>query len=248
LPHGADTIKRIASPCQAQTEAGLMYYRSYGLVLVLIAGVVVAGRFRDNTALASTIAGLVLLVDLPIRFLGNIVPWHEYDVPLWPFSPYRGSHVFLIPTWLWGVAAIGIGLACFVSPRFQAFLDRKEPPRPIVQEPPAPIPPPIKKPAEPFEVELQELQPHDGRNFYYTLHNRTGQRLDGVEVEFHFASTITKERKENVRVAHLNPGESRGQGYHIHGIDCADWLRVRVKARHADQREFTAERAWDRSK
>jgi hypothetical protein len=222
-----------------------MYYRSYGLLLVIVAVLIVAGRTGDNKPLAACIAGLILLVDLPIRFIGNVVPWREYDVPYWPLSPYRGSHVFFIPTWLWGIAGIVIGMACFVSPQFQALLDRKEAPNPVVQEPP--VKPPVVKPPPPeFEIEIRQIGSFDGRNFWYTLHNRTGQRLETVELDFRYGSPVFGEKNDTFKVAHLNAGETRGAGYLLREQSGADWLHANVKARTSDKREYTTKVEWKR--
>src|SRR5215207_839728 len=107
-----------------------MLYRSYGMLLVIVALLLVAQRTGPEFPPALAIAGLVLLIDLPLRWLGNKVPWRAYDVDYWAISPYRGSHVFFIPTWLLGMTALGIAGACVVSPSFHAMLEKRSVPQP----------------------------------------------------------------------------------------------------------------------
>jgi hypothetical protein len=129
-----------------------MWYRSYGLLLVVIAILVATQQFRNNDVAAMVVAGLILLIDLPLRWIGNVVPWCEYRVANWPFSVYRGSQVYSIPTWIFGALAMLVGLGLFAAHRFQARAGQGGPP--IVAEAggqPAPkgANPPEQRPPQP---------------------------------------------------------------------------------------------------
>src|SRR5262245_52499516 len=99
-----------------------MVYRSYGLLLLIIAVLIMSQGYRDQLALGMGIGGLILFVDLPLRLLGHPVPWRNDCVVHWYASPYRGSHIFFIPTWLFGAVFLGLSAACFVVPGFEKTL------------------------------------------------------------------------------------------------------------------------------
>src|ERR1043166_8928007 len=194
-----------------------MYYRSYGLLLFVIALMVSAQGFRDNTPLGATIAGLILLIDLPLRWIGTLTPWDDCDKSWWAIARYRGSHIFLIPTWIVGVFALGVGAASFLSPSFHTFLHS-----PLVNRK-GDTPPPKDPPAPPvmagtLEVDFEEIAPFDGNTFRYKVHNRTNGKLKAVMLAFLMLSPKGEELKSGWPTGDLDTTAKHSEVFHASGI------------------------------
>jgi hypothetical protein len=223
-----------------------LLYRSYGLLLVVVALLVVAQGFRDRLPLGLTIAGLVLCVDLPLRFLGQIVPWRRDDVEHWYVSIYRGSHVFFIPTWLVGVASLIMGGACFVSPDFQRALERTGN-EPQAKKEIKPVEPPPVLPKESLALTIEEMPPFSGTKFRYTVTNRTGAPLKGVTEFVRYKAPNAAESKSAVPRGDLLPSETRSEEIRVFGPS-AEWVHVEITGMGANQKPRSVESEWRRKK
>jgi hypothetical protein len=222
-----------------------MFYRSYGMLLVIVAVLIVHQRPSHQFPYALSVAGLVLLIDFPLRWLGNKVPWREYDVDLWAISPYRGSHVFFIPTWLLGGAALGIAGACIISPGFQAMLEKPNlfKREPDVQPPPVPVPG-TEATTGKLDMEIEEIAPFNGETFQFTYFNRTGEKFVKMDEVVRFKTDTNPNGQSSAPIAGLEIGERRANRLPFAGKYL--WIRVEAKARTKEGREFTIEREWMR--
>ncbi len=220
-----------------------MVYRSYGLILVLMVLFFIAGPFRNHLVLACVASGLVLLLDLPLRLLDKIAPWREEKVSFWPISPYCGSHVFYVPTWIFGVLWLLIGVGAFVSPYFLAILERRELPRPIVEKP---APPKVADVKGKLEVTIEEVAPFDGKSFRYTYHNKTGLKLINVRevVKYQIGADANT---SDTPPGGFAIGEIRHEEHRPYGKPA--WIHIRTRACTADlKQEFIAECEWKQNK
>ncbi len=217
-----------------------MFYRSYGLLLFIIALLVASQGYRDNLPLGCLIAGLILLIDLPLRFIGNIVPWRETDEPLWPIARFRGSHIFLIPTWLVGVAGLLLAAGTFFSPGFHKLLttpnlfkskDQKD-------APPRPDPPPAPR----LEVLIEEVAPFDGSNFRFTVHNQANVKLTQVLKAVRYQSRQGKDDMMSETIGDLEAGEKRP--YAFRAVGPLILLTVHVNGLTPDKQRVSVDRGW----
>jgi hypothetical protein len=97
-------------------------YRAFGWLQLIVAVIILAeGGRQKGHVWACLVASGVFLIDLPLRWLGNVVPWREYDVDDWVVSRYRGSHIAYVPAWLFGVPLLLLGGGLYLRERGPAL-------------------------------------------------------------------------------------------------------------------------------
>jgi hypothetical protein len=222
-------------------------YRSYGLLLLIIAVLIMSQGFRDQRALGMMIGGAVLFIDLPLRLLGQIVPWRDDCVVHWYASPYRGSHIFFIPTWLFGAGFLLVSAAAFALPGFEKKLDdvanfrlKQEAPPPKAIDPPTPPPPKVQGE---LELKIEPTAPFSNTTFRWIVMNRTGGRVTDVKMLIQYKGAFDPESRTGINGTDLFPLESREGDIRVIGSP-ADWVRVSVIGTGANGKAINVEKTW----
>jgi len=204
------------------------------------------GRFpRRHRSVLPAYRG-ILLTDLGFRWLGNVVPWREDDDDSWAFSCARGSQIYSLPTWIFGVVAIVGGLGVLGYRQMEAGKLGGALTQGTTQTTPATTTTPTttKSPPGVVEIKIEPVNPLDGEHFLVTVVNNSGVKVGAVEQE------IRLEMVESVTVLKTPvPDLEVGvkQETSISGYGKPPRIRVIIKGTDHNSRTINVEREWKRT-
>jgi hypothetical protein len=85
-----------------------------GILVIALVIATAVGKLLDSRGVFVLLTGLVLCGELGLRWGIHYHRQRRYREPMWFLSPSIGGHYGLIPTWIWGVLVMVLGVGMLV--------------------------------------------------------------------------------------------------------------------------------------